>query len=202
MKTKWVALLLLLFLPLAGAAGTEDMQVTSFAKNNFYVYLMGGMFVDVESNLYPATNSFQSPIFGAGYTFVNIKDRFLINLEFDFVPGRYDMEDLRNQQIDFYTFMSTIVYRFNRSKISVFSGLGLAGLQHSGLEADFVFTLAASVGMKIKIKDNLNLRMELRSYWEDAAFYEYEYLLDEYYDPFYDRNCYATVLALGLEYYF
>ncbi len=221
MKKKLTIALTLLLIPFLESG--EDIKFSYFSHHSLYVYAMGSWIMDVPSDYYtiweyyPERAASFASLVGIGYTIVNVKDKFLVNLEFDYTSAEFDFISLQNMRIDFYTLMVNLEYRFSATKpLAAYVGIGVGGIDYSQtphiLDPDIFiypydeveYTTAFNLGLKVSLARHLLLRTEVRLYREDYGADEYYYFIDDYgfADYWDDGKRFGTALSLGLEYHF
>lgn len=203
------------------AAKSESKKMTYFSSKSLYVYGMGSLyrFKPPEENYlelgYSGANTF-APTVGVGFRLLNAGNRFFLNIEGDFTPGKFDFDYLLEQEVNTMAIMLNAELRLNRkAPVSVFAGIGV-GFHHVselGYEdwwGDWidtgdnnVVTMAMSLGVKVAISRNFTFRSEFRWYGEVYGNdeYTYDWWNDEW-DEGSEFDYVASTFSVGFEFHF
>jgi opacity protein-like surface antigen len=223
-KMKKLFLTVLIIVLAAGpflAAKSESKKVTYFSSKSLYIYGMGSLyrFKPVEENYlelgYGSSNVF-APTVGVGFRLLNAGNRFFLNIEGDFTPGKFDFDYLLEQEVNTFTIMLNGELRLNRqSPVSIFGGLGvgfhhLSDLGYIDIWDDWVHTgdnnivtLAMGIGVKVAISRNFTFRSEFRWYGEVYGTGEYTYdWWDDEWDEDSNLDYVASTFSVGFEFHF
>ncbi len=198
----------------AAKRNKRGSHVKYFSKNSLYIYGMAALNnFDAPAEYWEDwdydTADGVAPMAGIGFRAFNFGNRLFVNLEFDFMPTRFDM-DAWEHKVDFYTAMINMEGRFfNSSPVTLLFGIGVGFIDMKDqwvwdhFEDDTRVTLALELGFKFPVMKKLFFRGGLRFYSEVYPDYD-GYYYDEYGNEYNDTNLdrLATTVMLGLEFHF
>ncbi len=173
-----------------------------FSTKNLYFFLEAGSIGINPQNPYDydlAERAF-SPIYGVGFTLLNLSDVGRVNFEFDFANPKYSPEDYiesYEQKINFYTYKLNIEYVFKKS-FSFFCSIGLTNIhycENAYFRSNSLPTMLVDVGGKIGITKNIFIRGEIRVLLEPDK-------NNNYYNSYYtdQSRSIGNIFAMGLEF--
>ncbi|MCK4763814.1 MAG: hypothetical protein KAW12_16550 [Candidatus Aminicenantes bacterium] len=220
-RAKVILLILLVSVPLLGQV--DDFGISFLSPKSFYVYAMGSWLFNAPTGYYsrwegrPGTDSTIAPLIGIGYWLVKAGNRFLIGMEFDYTEAEVDIHAAGGKQIDIYTFMVNVEYRWSaRARFSFYAGFGFSWIDYShgqvvffndyfDFSEDLEYRVPICFGVKYDLTRHLLLRVDLRSYAGGVGGDGYYYSLDDFGSSSYllsERRLFAGALSVGFEYRF
>jgi len=223
MKTRVIVSIVVFLLLTSGSMvfAKQGTRVTYFSLKSLYVYTMDSFSVyDPSDEHYLelgtlSANDF-SPLFGAGFRLVNIRDRFFLNLEADYSENTFDFAgSAGGQDIDTWAVMVDCEWFLRHFPVSFAFGLGvtihhLSDLGYYDTKDQFIPTgddtvtaVAMRLGIKFPISRHLTLRSEFRwsgEYYDDY-YNDYWGWNSGYYDDS-EFNFIFSALCFGIEYHF
>lgn len=220
-KQVTITLIAVLVIPILSLA--QGVRVSYFSPRSLYVYAMGSCMLDFPSNCWSISQGIEerssafAPMVGIGYTVINVKDRSLVNLEFDYSSADFEFSSHR-RRIEYYTFMTNFEYRlFPENFMSLYVGVGVAAIDYTDnpeilAPDDYVypyddveFTMALNLGFKMALSNRIQLRAEFRYYWDNYSDEDFYYILDGYFTEYFYYEYgqrFGIALSFGAEYRF
>ena len=197
---KRTILIIVIIMLLQSVSFTKVKSVSFFSLKSLYVYLESGTIGinPYEPYEYGGKDWEHSMIYGAGFTLLNLHNRYKLNFEFDFAKPDYSVyyeNEFFKQDISFYNYKLNFEYMLRRGKISFFAGIGVSHIRY--LESTLFYedsytVMLVETGIKFALSKKLYLRGEFK-YFADP---EDDIFDDYYYD---DSHPIGGSLAVGLE---
>jgi len=223
-KKRLITIILISVIMLAGFSlfSQQKPGITYFSAKSLYVYAMGsyGSYDPFDEYYYELGDTIAgafSPVIGAGYRFINIRERFFLSLEADYARYRFDFgEYADNQKISELTFMIDLEWHLNTIPLAFSFGIGatlhhLYNLGYFDQNDTYIpvgdDTLTAATmrfGVKIPLSRSFTLRTEFRwsgDYYGDSYYNNYYWNDWHYYDDS-EMNFISSAFCLGFEYHF
>ncbi len=203
---KKAILMFIIMVMVIGVSFPETKSVSFFSPGSFYIYIEGGTIGinPYEPYEYGGKEWGTTMIFGAGYTLLNIHNRYKLNFEFDFSNPKYSVfsdYEYFDQRISFANYKLDFEYLFRNGRVSLFSGIGVSNIKY--LENEFyheysITVMLVEAGLKVALSKNLFLRGEFK-FFLDPEENTIDYYDDYYFDFDDDSSPIASVFAIGLE---
>jgi len=184
-------------------------SISFLSPKSFYLFIENGYLGINPYNLYNYDNmDWESTfIYGAGFTLLNIHNRYKVNFEFDFINPNFTVYDngVYNQSINFYNYKINVEYIFGRRRFSTFSGIGISNIKYLGNTKKYnhsFTTVLFESGLKFFISKHICLRGEIKIFSNPDTSYYYDFDYDYFDYDIQDVPPVALAFALGLEFKF
>lgn len=221
-KKRRITIILVLVITLGGFSlfSQQKPGITYFSFNSLYVYAMGsyGSYDPYNEYYYELGDTIAgafSPVIGAGYRFINIRDQFFLSLEADYAVYKFDFPGYAdNQKISELAFMIDFEWHLHSIPLAFTFGIG-ATIHHLydlgyydkndiyiPIGDDTLSVATMRFGAKIPLSRRFTLRTEFRwsgDYYDDSY---YNYYWDEWYYSESEMNFISSAFCLGFEYHF
>lgn len=181
-KIKMLILVIILFFGITTNRGFAIKKKARFlSPKSFYIYVEGGYFCinPADPFMYNNYDWEDTFFYGAGFTLLNLYNRYKISIEFDFTDIDYDIysnEGFFNQDISVYNLKLNFEYFFKNEKFSIFSGIGRSNITyHANDKITYKIKMDSIIfefGIKYLFSNHIALRGELKlfSYTDDYTF--------------------------------